>query len=62
MYMCILIIKRCNLLHMHTLLFCITFRFHDPTEEMELNGDVIPYLDDNIQLTIEEYRDRLYEV
>ena len=37
-------------------------RFHDPEEELELNHDVVPYLDDNVQLTIEEYRDKLYEV
>jgi hypothetical protein len=29
---------------------------------MELNCKVVPYLDDNIQLSIEQYRDKLYEV
>lgn len=29
---------------------------------MELNYDVVPYLDDNVQLSIEEYRGKLYEV
>lgn len=37
-------------------------RFHNPADEPELNRDVVPYLDDNIQLSIEEYRDKLYEV
>ena len=27
-----------------------------------MNRDIVPYLDDNIQLSIEEYRDKLYEV
>lgn len=38
------------------------YRFHNPAEEPELNRDVVPYLDDNVQLSIEEYRDKLYEV
>lgn len=38
------------------------YRFHDPAEEPELNRDIVPYLDDNVQLSIEEYRDKLYEV
>ena len=37
-------------------------RFHNPAEEPELNRDIVPYLDDNVQLSIEEYRDKLYEV
>ena len=37
-------------------------RFHDPEEEIELSHDVVPYLDDNVQLSIEEYRGKLYEV
>ncbi len=39
----------------------LTLRFHDPEEEMELNCDVVPYLDDNVQLSIEDYRGKLYE-
>lgn len=52
--------------------FCLAFcalpsilpphRFHEPEEEMELNCNVVPYLDDNVQLSIEEYRGKLYEV
>ena len=41
--------------------FCVN-RFHNPSEEPELNRDIVPYLDDNVQLSIEEYRDKLYEV
>ncbi len=41
---------------------CFPFRFRDPEEELELSCKVVPYLDDNIQLSIEEYRDKLYEV
>ena len=37
-------------------------RFRSPSEEPELNRDIVPYLDDNVQLSIEEYRDKLYEV
>ena len=29
---------------------------------MELDRDVVPYLDDNVQLSIENYREKLYEV
>ena len=42
--------------------FVCLCRFHNPAEEPELNQDIIPYLDDNVQLSIEEYRDKLYEV
>ena len=38
------------------------YRFHNPAEEPRLNRDIVPYLDDNVQLSIEEYRDKLYEV
>ena len=37
-------------------------RFHVPEDEPVLEDDVTPYLDDNTQLSIEEYRDKLYEV
>lgn len=37
-------------------------RFHNPKEEPAMDYDVIPALDDDVQLTVEEYRVKLYEV
>lgn len=37
-------------------------RFHNPTEEVTLNVDVRPPIDDNVQLSVHEYRQKLYEV
>lgn len=37
-------------------------RFHDRKVELELDDDVVPYLNDNVQLSVEAYRDKLYEV
>ena len=37
-------------------------RFRDRKMELELNGDVVLCLNDNVQLPIEAYRDTLYEV
>ena len=37
-------------------------RFHNPSEEIVIGHDVIPPLSDDIQLTVEEYRNKLYEV
>lgn len=39
--------------------FC---RFHDKSDEPSLDHSIIPLLNDNVQLTVEEYRDNLYEV
>lgn len=36
-------------------------RFHNPDEEPSMDYDVIPALDDDVQLTVEEYRVKLYE-
>ena len=35
---------------------------HNPEEEPAMDYDVIPALDDDVQLTVEEYRVKLYEV
>ena len=35
-------------------------RFHDASMEPVLDCNVVPHLDDNIQLTVERYRDRIY--
>ena len=40
----------------------VVFSFHNPRDEFILNHDVELPLDDNVQLTVEEYRTRLYEV
>lgn len=37
-------------------------RFHNAAEEISLNYDVVPPLSDDVQLTVEEYRNKLYEV
>ena len=37
-------------------------RFHDASKEPVLDTNVAPYLDDNTQLSIGQYRDKLYEV
>lgn len=37
-------------------------RFHNPDDEPGLDCDIIPPLDDDIQLSVEEYRVKLYEV
>lgn len=37
-------------------------RFHNVSEEIALNYDVVPPLSDDTQLTVDEYRSKLYEV
>ncbi|BFZ16465.1 hypothetical protein BsWGS_19504 [Bradybaena similaris] len=37
-------------------------RFHNPAGEISLNFDVLPPLSDDIQLTVDEYRSKLYEM
>jgi len=37
-------------------------RFHDASREPILDTNIAPYLDDNTQLSIGQYRDKLYEV
>ena len=37
-------------------------RFHNTAEEISLNYDVVPPLSDDVQLTVDEYRAKLYEV
>ncbi|XP_056018511.1 mitogen-activated protein kinase 15-like [Ostrea edulis] len=37
-------------------------RFHNSAEEISLNYDVVPPLSDDVQLTVEEYRNKLYEM
>jgi hypothetical protein len=43
------------------ILFCL-IRFHNPSEEIIKGYDVVPQLSDDIQLTVDEYRKKLYEV
>jgi len=38
------------------------FRFHNSRDEGVLDYDVLPPLDDDIQLSVAEYRSKLYEV
>ena len=37
-------------------------RFHNPDEEPFMKCDVVPPLNDDVQLSVEEYRIKLYEV
>ncbi|ELU10754.1 hypothetical protein CAPTEDRAFT_1572 [Capitella teleta] len=37
-------------------------RFHNPADEKVIGRDVVPPLSDDIQLTVEEYRNNLYEM
>lgn len=37
-------------------------KFHNPEEEISLDYDIVPPLDDDVQLSVEEYRVKLYEV
>ena len=37
-------------------------KFHNPDEEPTLDCDIVPPLDDDVQLSVEEYRIKLYEV
>ena len=38
------------------------YRFHNPSEERVIGYDVVPPLSDDVQLTVEEYRSKLYEM
>lgn len=38
------------------------FRFHNPAEEVEMNVNVIPPLSDDVRLTVDDYRNKLYEI
>ena len=37
-------------------------RFHNPDDEPSLDCDIVPSLDDDVQLSVDEYRVKLYEV
>ena len=41
---------------------CACLRFHNPAEERVIGYDVVPPLSDDVQLTVEEYRSKLYEM
>ena len=44
-------------------LYSVVFnRFHNPKEEITKGYDVVPQFSDDIQLTVDEYRKKLYEV
>ncbi|XP_065669565.1 extracellular signal-regulated kinase 2 isoform X2 [Hydra vulgaris] len=36
-------------------------KFHNPSQELELTYDVVPPVDDDVQLSVAEYRTKLYE-
>lgn len=38
------------------------FRFRDTSPELELTADIVPPFRDDIQLTVAEYRSKLYEI
>lgn len=37
-------------------------RFRDSSTEIELKADIVPPFRDDIQLTVSEYRSKLYEI
>lgn len=37
-------------------------RFRNSTPELELKADIVPPFRDDIQLTVSEYRSKLYEI
>lgn len=37
-------------------------KFHNPSEELSLSYDVVPPVDDDVQLSVAEYRTKLYDV
>ena len=37
-------------------------KFHNPSEEHSLSYDVVPPVDDDVQLSVAEYRTKLYDV
>lgn len=43
-------------------IMCYLFRFHCPAREPSLDYDVILPLGDDVQLSVAEYRNKLYEV
>jgi len=45
-----------------TLFFFFFCSCHNPNEEIVKGYDVVPQLSDDIQLTVDEYRKKLYEV
>lgn len=45
----------------HNCVFC-TCRFHNPVKEPALNYDVVLPVDDDVQLSVVQYRNKLYEV
>lgn len=40
----------------------LSIRFHDTDKEPVVGCQIVPVIDDNVQLTVEEYRDQLYKV
>lgn len=43
-------------------LFIYLIRFHSESQEPKIGRDIVPPVDDDIQLTVDEYRQNLYEV
>ena len=40
---------------------CVS-RFHNAAEEIVVGHDIVPPISDSVQLTVDEYRSKLYEV
>lgn len=40
----------------------IILRFRNTSPECELNADIVPPFRDDVQLTVSEYRSKLYEI
>ena len=41
---------------------CLSCRFHNAAEEIVVGYDIVPPVSDSVQLSVDEYRSRLYEV
>jgi len=51
-----------GLRHRFVVSYVLVFTSNHPNEEIVKGYDVVPQLSDDIQLTVDEYRKKLYEV
>ena len=53
--------KLCGVLQLNNISY-VPFRFHDPDNEPTMGHDVVPVLNDNVQVSVDQYRSQLYQV
>lgn len=51
-----------NHYHLSITVILCPWRFHNPAKEPALNYDVVLPVDDDVQLSVVQYRNKLYEV